>query len=201
MSARTAVGKLGRGAAIASLMALAAASADAGTMSITDLGNFGVVVFFLTSGFIIPVSLERSGSAGRFWVGRVFRLYPLYWLSLALAVAFHLGGFAPAHELEAAFRKNVPVNTLVNITMLQQLVGVPHAIAPYWTLSVELMFYAGCTAFLLAGIFARLNLPVVLLQGQVSPSGFGRLYTESLRLQASERFGLVGISRGGRIAH
>ena len=33
-----------------------------------QLGNWGVVVFFLCSGFIIPVSLERQGSLRRFWI-------------------------------------------------------------------------------------------------------------------------------------
>src|SRR5262249_26370119 len=53
---------------------------------------------------------------------------------------------------EAEFRKNVPANTLCNITMLQQFAGVPHAIQPYWTLSVELLFYVGCTVLFLVGV-------------------------------------------------
>jgi peptidoglycan/LPS O-acetylase OafA/YrhL len=116
-----------------------------------DLGNFGVVVFFLTSGFIIPESLHRGGSVGRFWVGRFFRLYPLYWLSLALALVYHLGGYESGHELETAFRANIPVYSLVNVTMFQQFVGVPNAITPYWTLSLELLFYLSCTALFVLG--------------------------------------------------
>src|SRR5207237_10271908 len=42
-------------------------------------GEWGVILFFVSSGFIIPVSLERYRSVGRFWIGRFFRLYPLYW--------------------------------------------------------------------------------------------------------------------------
>lgn len=116
-----------------------------------DLGNFGVVVFFLASGFIIPESLHRGGSVSRFWVGRVFRLYPLYWLSLVLALVYHLGGYESAHEQETAFRANIGTYTLVNTTMLQQFVRVPNAIAPYWTLSLELLFYVSCTALFVLG--------------------------------------------------
>ncbi len=49
-------------------------------------GEYGVFVFFLVSGFIIPASLEKRGSVRAFWVGRVLRLYPLYWVAL-VAVA------------------------------------------------------------------------------------------------------------------
>src|SRR5436305_3617009 len=49
-------------------------------------GQFGVTLFFLVSGFVIPMTLER-GSPRSFWIKRVCRLYPLYWASLALALA------------------------------------------------------------------------------------------------------------------
>jgi peptidoglycan/LPS O-acetylase OafA/YrhL len=38
-----------------------------------DPGTYGVMVFFLVSGYIILASLERSGSVRRFWVSRLFR--------------------------------------------------------------------------------------------------------------------------------
>jgi peptidoglycan/LPS O-acetylase OafA/YrhL len=40
-------------------------------------GDHGIFVFFLISGYIVPASLERKGSVRTFWVGRLFRLYPL----------------------------------------------------------------------------------------------------------------------------
>ena len=52
------------------------------THQYVNIGRFGVVAFFLVSGFIIPFSLERGGSVRRFGVGSFFRLYPLYWVSL-----------------------------------------------------------------------------------------------------------------------
>ncbi len=51
-------------------------------------GFWGVMVFFLISGYIIPASLERHGDVSRFWTSRIFRIYrsgPLglpYWLCL-----------------------------------------------------------------------------------------------------------------------
>src|SRR3954462_14587858 len=64
-----------------------------------QLGQLGVTVFFLCSGFIIPAG-EDGGPPGRgrraavagFWPGRLFRLCPLYWLSLAGAAVLAVAG-------------------------------------------------------------------------------------------------------------
>ena len=55
----------------------------ANPIQVIDFGRFGVQVFFLCSGFIIPVSLQNSQSLKRFWLRRFFRLYPLYWINIA----------------------------------------------------------------------------------------------------------------------
>ena len=58
-------------------------------------GDYGVFVFFIISGYIVPASLERRGSVRAFWVSRIFRLYPLYLLAVGLAVllwTIHFGG-------------------------------------------------------------------------------------------------------------
>src|SRR5438445_10494770 len=55
-----------------------------------NLGDYGVFVFFIISGYIVPASLERKGSVRTFWVSRLFRLYPLYLLAVGMAVALHL---------------------------------------------------------------------------------------------------------------
>jgi peptidoglycan/LPS O-acetylase OafA/YrhL len=58
-----------------------------------DAGNYGVFVFFIISGYIVPASLERKGSVRTFWVSRLFRLYPLYLLAVGIAVALYLMHF------------------------------------------------------------------------------------------------------------
>lgn len=111
-----------------------------------DLGHFGVVLFFLCSGFIIPVSLERHRSLRRFWINRVCRLYPLYWCSAVVVVA----GFvliAPGGRLAEGWSQfrmasHTPVTVLANLTMLQSFLGRPDLMGVYWTLAFELMFYS-----------------------------------------------------------
>src|ERR1700677_1632377 len=51
-----------------------------------DPGQYGVFVFFLVSGYIVPASLERKGSIRGFWVSRLFRLYPLYLVAVAAMI-------------------------------------------------------------------------------------------------------------------
>ena len=57
-----------------------------GVYTVVDTGQYGVFVFFLVSGYIIPASLERKGSVRGFWVSRGFRLYPLYILAIGLSI-------------------------------------------------------------------------------------------------------------------
>jgi peptidoglycan/LPS O-acetylase OafA/YrhL len=107
-----------------------------------DVGRIGVVVFFLISGYVIPFSMRPSSPApiGAFAIRRVFRIYPAYWLSVPLAAyAFYwsAGAAFPAGEL------------LANLTLLQSAFGLRHAEGVYWTLVVEVAFYALCVALLL----------------------------------------------------
>jgi peptidoglycan/LPS O-acetylase OafA/YrhL len=106
-----------------------------------NLGQFGVTVFLLVSGYIIPVSLERGGSNRRFWIGRFFRLYPLYWVCIGLAFLLtQASGHSPAD-----FDAPHTYYWLVNLTMVQELVRVPHVSGVFWTLTVELALYATCS--------------------------------------------------------
>ena len=122
------------------------------THQYVNIGRFGVVAFFLVSGFIIPFSLERGGSVRRFWIGRFFRLYPLYWVSLvAILVMYQFRNDA----LTPDFQAHTLLHAIVNFTMIQELVGIPHAIGLYYTLTVELVFYTVCAALFAAGLLGR----------------------------------------------
>lgn len=100
-------------------------------------GRFGVVLFFLLSGYVIPLSFRGERPVADFVIGRLFRLYPAYWLSLAIAVAV-----MPA----LAGATITPAQLLANLTMVQRLFGQDHVLGVYWSLFIELLFYACCIA-------------------------------------------------------
>lgn len=125
-----------------------------------NFGKFGVAVFFLVSGFVIPYTLERQGSVKLFLINRFFRLYPLYWLSLlAFVVLWRLGIVFQPTDYYAEFARHFARNLALNATMFQESLRIPDAIAVYWTLAIELAFYLSCVVLFRAGLAQR-SLPI-----------------------------------------
>jgi peptidoglycan/LPS O-acetylase OafA/YrhL len=110
-------------------------------------GWLGVHLFFLISGFVICMSSSGRGVEA-FWVSRVVRLYPAYWLSV-VAVAVVLTVW-PYIDRPVGWR-----NTLVNLTMVQQPLHVPDVAEVYWTLWPELRFYLLFTLVVWSGLTYR----------------------------------------------
>lgn len=103
-----------------------------------DFGQFGVCLFFVISGYVISLSLDHTPFA-KFWWRRFLRLYPTYWISIALVVALATLGWASPADPQFAVR---PVwSVIANLTMVQSLLGVDHLMGVYWTLFIELLFY------------------------------------------------------------
>jgi peptidoglycan/LPS O-acetylase OafA/YrhL len=100
-----------------------------------DFGRLGVMLFFAVSGFVIPSSLKPGQHPGVFWVRRFFRLYPVYWLSVALAVCVQAWLW---HHYFAA------PQVAANLTMLQNFLRYENVEGVYWTLKLELVFYVAC---------------------------------------------------------
>ncbi|WP_165978168.1 acyltransferase family protein [Actinomadura darangshiensis] len=115
-----------------------------------DFGRYGVFVFFLVSGYVVPFSLERRGSVRQFWVGRFFRLYPAWLVSAVLALALGFAGLS--YGLPGGLTDRPWASTLAHLTMLQDLLGVPNVVNVFWTLSYEMVFYLLVTAMFVAGV-------------------------------------------------
>jgi peptidoglycan/LPS O-acetylase OafA/YrhL len=116
-------------------------------------GYLGVELFFMISGYVIPLSI-RERSVAEFAVSRAIRLYPTYWLCVALLAA--------VPPLLGDGRFHLPLgDTLVNLTMLAELFGSPYLDGVFWTLVTELQFYA-LVAFVV-GVFGFQRLPSALL--------------------------------------
>jgi peptidoglycan/LPS O-acetylase OafA/YrhL len=117
-----------------------------------ELGRAGVVLFLLISGFIIPTSLEQGGSLGKFWLRRLFRLFPAYWLCVGLCYASLL-----AAPLELPGATCPPAAWLANLTMCQGFVGQRDVCGVFWTLQLELVIYAACSVLFALGLLRRVG--------------------------------------------
>jgi peptidoglycan/LPS O-acetylase OafA/YrhL/pimeloyl-ACP methyl ester carboxylesterase len=100
-----------------------------------DHGHLGVNLFFIISGFVIFLTLERTKSVIDFTVARFSRLYPAYWAAAILTYTVISSGGLPGREVKIE-------HALANLSMLQQWFYVPHIDGVYWTLTVELSFYS-----------------------------------------------------------
>lgn len=99
---------------------------------VTRYGWLGVELFFMISGFVILLSADGRGVAG-FVASRVGRLFPAYWACIVLTTGLQ--------QVWSGGRQTTLTETLVNLTMVQDLFAVTGVQVVFWTLLVELKFY------------------------------------------------------------
>ncbi|MCW1403244.1 acyltransferase [Novosphingobium sp. MW5] len=100
-----------------------------------DWGSYGVELFFAISGFVILMTLERTRRPADFVVSRFARLFPAYWTAIALTSVGVLLLGAPSLAQPGGI-------IAVNLTMTQAFFYLPSVDGVYWSLAVELCFYA-----------------------------------------------------------
>jgi peptidoglycan/LPS O-acetylase OafA/YrhL len=99
-------------------------------------GHFGVYLFFIISGFVIFMTLERSAKAADFSVSRFARLWPPYLVCAGLTSLLIVAmDFNPNHLTVG--------DALLNVLMMNKLLGNISIDPSYWTLTYEVLFYAG----------------------------------------------------------
>ncbi|RXT46364.1 hypothetical protein B6S44_26495 [Bosea sp. Tri-44] len=117
-----------------------------------SLGRFGVALFFLISGFVVPFSIGGERPLRHFAVSRLFRLYPALWLALAvLATTAWLAGDAPR-----------TATVLANLTMAPPLFSQPWLSPIHWTLFIELLFYVLVALLFFAGTLKHVGVLLAL---------------------------------------
>jgi peptidoglycan/LPS O-acetylase OafA/YrhL len=121
-----------------------------------NFGKFGVVTFFLVSGFVIPLTMERGRSVRQFWINRIFRLLPMYWLTIAVACI--LLGCGLYKFPDPDFNLHPVRDVLANLTMMQEFLRMPHLVGVFYTLSLELLFYATFTLLFVSHLNKRTTL-------------------------------------------
>jgi peptidoglycan/LPS O-acetylase OafA/YrhL len=98
-------------------------------------GSYGPHLFFIISGFVIFMTLGRTRAASDFVASRVSRLYPIYWFAVLFTYLLVVVWPQPGESVSFS-------QMLVNLTMCQTWLRVPDISSVYWTLAVELKFYA-----------------------------------------------------------
>ncbi|MFF3893817.1 acyltransferase family protein [Streptomyces sp. NPDC001812] len=149
-----------------------------------NTSRYGIMVFFLVSGYIIPASLERRGCVRTFWIGRIFRVYPLWAAVVTVLLALNLLGIAEVRDFGQQSAATVVV---AHATMLQELLGTPSLLLVLWTLSYEMAFYLLVVALFTARLHQQSAAVAVVLAVLAAVS-----VTAGVVLPSSALSGLVG---------
>jgi peptidoglycan/LPS O-acetylase OafA/YrhL len=126
-----------------------------------NFGAFGVAMFFLISGFVIPFSLEKLSSR-QFLAARFFRIYPLYVIAVGLALIVvwymsHLYGTHFPWDFTTLF---------LNLTLTNSDFNYPSVDLVNWTLVIEIKFYIA--AAFLAPVIRKAKVYPLLIFGLVA---------------------------------
>lgn len=117
-------------------------------------GNLGVDIFFVISGFVIPLALNRTGGKWRgiplFLWKRFIRLYPAYFFASFLCFALWWASrYVP--NFRGDFAEIGMKGILANLFFLCDIVKLPWVIPVSWSLAIEWQYYlivAICFPFL-----------------------------------------------------
>ncbi|MGJ6961787.1 acyltransferase family protein [Streptosporangium sp. G11] len=132
--------------------------------TLSGLGILGVELFFMISGFVILMSIWGRG-LGAFALSRLVRLFPAYWVSVAVTAAVY--GLTAATALDPKLSLG---EYGINLTMLQRAFGVYDANGVYWSLWVELRFYVLISILVIIGV--TLNRCLVFMGVWLLAAGF-----------------------------
>jgi peptidoglycan/LPS O-acetylase OafA/YrhL len=114
---------------------------------VAQYGFLGVPVFFAISGFVIAYSAEGRTSIG-FAIARFSRIYPTFVLCMTLTFAATVLFGAGHFEVTAT-------QWLANFFIAAPMLGQPYVDTSYWSLVIEVVFYACIAAFMAVGLFPR----------------------------------------------
>ena len=110
-------------------------------------GYLGVPVFFMISGFVIAYSAENK-SATEFALARFIRIYPTFVLCMSLSCIVTILIGAP--KFSVTFTQ-----WAANLFIAAPALGRPYVDLVYWSLILEVTFYAWVAALLALKLFPR----------------------------------------------
>jgi peptidoglycan/LPS O-acetylase OafA/YrhL len=116
-------------------------------------GHIGVHVFFCISGFVIAYS-AAGRSAFRFATARFARIYPTFVLCLTILFGARMMWGGP----------ELPTNLAqyaAGFAILPKVFGQDFLSGVYWSIVVEVLFYAWVFALMVSGLFPRFSLQII----------------------------------------
>lgn len=116
---------------------------------IAEHGYLGVDVFFIVSGFVILFSADRS-RPDQFAVSRAVRLWATFVVCMTLSVLVRNLWGTPNEQVGI-------VQYLVNLTMIPTQLGHTAVEGVYWTLALEIVFYAAVFFVMALGQMSRIQ--------------------------------------------
>jgi peptidoglycan/LPS O-acetylase OafA/YrhL len=99
-------------------------------------GVFGVALFFLISGFVIPFSIAHLNRA-QFALSRAFRIYPTYWICIFYTTA---AAYLSAHYWGNSLNYTTSL-IIKNLLLVHTLDDSASIDLVNWTLAIEIKFY------------------------------------------------------------
>lgn len=100
-------------------------------------GVTGVDLFFIISGFVIFLTINRTTHWKDFVLNRFIRLYPTYWLCVSFTVFLVLVvKLFTGQEVNQLLPQYI-----INLSMFQHYFNVKDLDGSYWTLIIEMLFY------------------------------------------------------------
>ena len=186
------------------------------------IGNFGVAIFFVLSGYLIYGGLvRRHQHFVPFMKRRIVRIYPAFLSVFVVVVAMHLltgSGRIPRDPVDGG------LVVLANLLLLPGVFAAEALLSPAWTLSYEMAFYLSF-GLLVPGLrmadwprrarvaFMVVLMAVVIVLGAVFKGGWGWLASPMplvpflagvLLQEAGDRrlpFGLVALAPVVTVVH
>nr|WP_321453578.1 acyltransferase [uncultured Carboxylicivirga sp.] len=119
------------------------------------IGCQGVQLFFMISGFVILLTLDNVKRPSDFIVSRFARLYPPYWVAIALT-------YTAVYFFGLQGRQVTFPTAIENLIMFHEYFGIRSVDGVYWTLQVELAFYFWMFLLFLINQLKRIEVFIIL---------------------------------------